>query len=70
MSETLTTNGFSPMPPNVAAAISKVMAGVPKLQRGETNTHGQYKFASIDDFLEAVRPLCAESGLIIRRMRP
>jgi hypothetical protein len=66
MSETLTTNGaFAPMPPNVAAAISKVMAGVPKLQRGETNTHGQYKFASIDDFLEAVRPLCAESGLII-----
>ena len=66
MSETLTTNGtLAPMPPNVAAAISKVMAGVPKLERGETNTHGQYKFASIDDFLEAVRPLCAESGLII-----
>jgi hypothetical protein len=53
------------MPPNVAAAISKVMAGVPKLERGETNQHGNYRFASIDDFLEAVRPLCAESGLII-----
>jgi hypothetical protein len=57
--------GLAPIPPNVAAAISKVMAGVPKLQRGETNKHADYKFASIDDFLEAVRPLCAESGLII-----
>jgi hypothetical protein len=57
--------GFFPMPPNVAAAISKVMAGVPKLQRGEKNQHAGYNFASIDDFLEAVRPLCAESGLII-----
>ena len=65
MSEALTNGVLSPMPPNVALAISKVMAGVPKLQRGERNTHGNYNFASIDDFLEAVRPLCAEHGLII-----
>jgi len=53
------------MPPKVAAAIVAVMAAVPKLGKGEKNTHGDYKFASIDDFLEAVRPLCAEAGLII-----
>ena len=67
MSDILQTNGgfFPPMPPNVAAAISKVMAGVPKLDRTNPNTHANYNFASIDDFLSAVRPLCAEAGLII-----
>jgi hypothetical protein len=54
-----------PIPPNVAAAISAVMNEVPKLSKGEKNEHGNYKFASIDDFLEAVRPLCAKHGLII-----
>jgi len=53
------------MPPKVAAAIGEVMKAVPKLKKGEKNTHANYNFASIDDFLEAVRPLCAESGLII-----
>lgn len=53
------------MPPAVASAITKVMAGVPRLTKSERNTHGNYNFASIDDFLEAVRPLCAEHGLII-----
>lgn len=59
------SGSIPPMPPKVAAAISKVMGGVPKLTREARNTHGNYNFASIDDFLEAVRPLCAESGLII-----
>lgn len=53
------------IPPKVAAAICAVMADVPKLGKGEKNKHGDYKFASIDDFLEAVRPLCAKHGLII-----
>ena len=53
------------MPPKVAAAIGAVMKAVPKLKKGEKNTHGNYNFASIDDFLEAVRPLCAKNGLII-----
>ena len=53
------------IPPKVAAAIGAVMKAVPKLEKGEKNTHGSYNFASIDDFLEAVRPLCAENGLII-----
>lgn len=57
--------GIPPMPPKVAAAVAAVMAEVPKLAKTERNTHGSYNFASIDDFLEAVRPLCAKSGLII-----
>ena len=59
------TDAIPAMPPAVATAINAVMAGVPKLAKTERNTHGQYNFASIDDFLEAVRPLCAEHGLII-----
>jgi hypothetical protein len=39
------------------------MAAVKKLGRSAENTHGGYKFASIDDFLEAMNPLCAEAGL-------
>lgn len=53
------------MPPKVAAAVVGVMGDVPKLAKGEKNAHGNYNFASIDDFLEAVRPLCAKHGLII-----
>ncbi len=53
------------MPPKVANAIVAVMGEVPKLQKGERNTHGSYNFAGIDDFLEAVRPLCAKHGLVI-----
>lgn len=53
------------VPPKVAAAIVGVMTDVPKLEKGEKNGHGNYNFASIDDFLEAVRPLCAKHGLII-----
>lgn len=53
------------IPPKVAAAISQVMGLMPRLERTEKNVHGNYAFASIDDFLEAVRPACADSGLII-----
>ena len=56
---------FTPMPAAIAAAIVAVMGEVPKLAKSESNTHGNYNFASIDDFLEAVRPLCAKHGLII-----
>ncbi|MEE8607174.1 MAG: ERF family protein [Nitrospiraceae bacterium] len=53
------------MPPKVAAAVIAVMEKVPKLEKSERNTHGNYNFASIDGFLEALRPLCAKHGLII-----
>ncbi len=58
-------NNDNAMPPKVAAAVNAVMAEVPKLEKTEKNTHGNYNFTSIDDFLEALRPLCAEHGLII-----
>ena len=54
-----------PLPKEISEAIMAVMAGVPKLARSEENTQGKYMFAGIDAFLEAVRPLCVEAGLII-----
>lgn len=53
------------MPPEIAKALIQVMKGIPRLTKGELNTHGRYNFASIDDFLEATRDLLAEAGLII-----
>lgn len=52
-------------PPVIAAAIGDVMGKVKSLSKGEWNGHGGYNFASIDDFLAAVGPLCVEAGLII-----
>ena len=65
MIDTTAETAFPSLPPKVAAAIAAVMTEVPKLGKGETNSHGKYNFASIDDFLEAVRPLSAKHGLII-----
>ena len=69
MTDVLTQDGelvdHQPLPAKIAEAVCVVMAAVPKLAKGEKNQHAKYNFASIDDFLEAVRPLCAEAGLVI-----
>ena len=52
-------------PPKIGAAIIKVMQSVGKLAKEDKNDHGNYKFASVDAFLEAVQPACADAGLII-----
>jgi hypothetical protein len=59
------TSDSSAMSAKIVAAIAAVMGKVPKLAKGERNTHANYNFASIDDFLEAVRPLMADAGLVI-----
>jgi hypothetical protein len=53
------------MPGPVADAVTAVMADIRSLTKGETNKHANYKFASIDDFLDAVRPLCAKHKVVI-----
>lgn len=53
------------MPPKVAKAVSAVMADITKLEYSGHNNHGDYDFATIDDFLEGLRPKCAKHGLII-----
>jgi len=53
------------MPEVVAGAVNSVMREVKRLLKSERNREAGYRFASIDDFLAAVNPLCAEAGLII-----
>ena len=53
------------MPEAIAKAINEVMSGVKKLAKDENNQFAKYKFASIDSFLDEVRPLCASTGLAI-----
>jgi len=56
---------MEPMPKEIAGAICKVMGGISKLPKADRNQHGGYNFASIDAFLAAVNPLCADAGLFI-----
>ena len=53
------------MPEVVAGAVNSVMREVKRLLKSERNREAGFRFASIDDFLAAVNPLCAEAGLII-----
>jgi len=58
-------DGGRDMPEVVAGAVNAVMGEVKRLLKSERNREAGYRFASIDDFLAAVNPLCAEAGLII-----
>jgi hypothetical protein len=53
------------MPVEISKAIAEVMSKVKSLPKNEHNGHSNYDFASIDAFLMAIGPLCAEAGLII-----
>ena len=47
-------------------AISAAMGNIKTLHKGEKNTHDKYNFASIDNFLTLVNPICAKHGLIFQ----
>lgn len=64
-SEQITIEALPPMPAAVAKAVSQVMANAKKLGKDERNPFANYKYAGIESFLEMVRPLCADAGLII-----
>lgn len=50
---------------NINAAICTAMGNVTKLAKEHKNAHGNYNFASIDDFLELCRPMMAAEGLYV-----
>ena len=52
-----------PMPPEIGKAVIKVMSGVSKLSKDNKNPQGGYKYTSVDDFFEMLRPLMAEAAL-------
>jgi hypothetical protein len=41
------------------------MSGITRLERDEKNPFANYKYAGIESYLDMVRPLCADAGLII-----
>ncbi len=53
------------MPAAVAIAVLKVMTGIKRLEQTQQNASEGYKFASVDDFYEAVRPLLTDAGLLV-----
>jgi hypothetical protein len=54
------------IPKEIAAAIVLVMRAVGRVAKEAKNQHGGYKYASVDSFLEATNPACAEAGLIVK----
>jgi hypothetical protein len=48
---------------NVATATSKVMAEVRRLRKADNNAFAKYRYTSVDDFKDAIRPLMAKHGL-------
>ena len=53
------------MPKSISNSINSIMNDVETLPKADTNTYQRYNYASIDQFLKAVNPLCAKHGLII-----
>ena len=49
----------------VLSAVSSAIGKVQKVAKDGKNKHDNYNFASIDDFLALVNPICAETGLIV-----
>lgn len=52
-------------PKPIAEAVVKVMASLGTLVKGNENKFDKYTFASIDDFIEFVRPHMIDAGLFI-----
>ena len=53
------------LPKSIAMAINGVMGDIKTLKKEDENKFQNYSYASIDNFLKAVNPLCAKHGLII-----
>ena len=53
------------LPKSIATAINGVMGDIKTLKKDDENKFQNYSYASIDNFLKAVNPLCAKHGLII-----
>lgn len=54
------------IPKEIAGSIVLVMRAVGRIVKEAKNQHGGYRYASVDAFLEATNPACAEAGLIIK----
>lgn len=67
MSEAHNVEEFPSKPaerPNLAAAVAAVMADVKRLGKDQDNKFANYRFTSVDDYKDLIRPLMAEHGLM------
>lgn len=60
-----TENTVRSMPESIAKAVCQVMGKITRISKDNENKFDNYKFTSVDDFIESVNPLCADAGLFI-----
>jgi len=48
---------------DIAEAIAEVMKSVRRLKKADNNAFAKYRYTSVDDFKDALRPLMADNGL-------
>jgi len=66
--EPTTANGnrsVPPMPEAIAKAIIQIMKKIETIEKSSYNKYSDYNYASVDAFVEATRPVCAEAGLAV-----
>lgn len=49
----------------LAAAVSAVMSDVRRLEKADNNAFAKYRFTSVDDYKDHLRPLLAKNGLAV-----
>ena len=49
----------------LAAAVAAVMAHIMRLEKADNNAFAKYRFTSVDDYKDALRPLMAKNGLSV-----
>lgn len=50
---------------NIATSVAGVMAEVRRLKKADNNAFAKYRYTSVDDFKDAMRPLMSKHGLSI-----
>lgn len=53
-------------PSNIQSAVTAVMLDVKRLKKADNNAFAKYRYTSVDDFKDALRPMLSERGLSAR----
>lgn len=59
-------SSVEPYPAEIAEAVVEVMGKIKRLSKSSQNKFGNYEYASVDAFFEAVNPLMAEAGIFVQ----
>lgn len=62
-SDTGTLTVIPPRPGLLSSAVAAVMKDVKRLEKADNNAFAKYKFTSVDDYKDNLRPLIAQKGL-------